>query len=155
MKGNGTQVPADAGKETSANVGAHAPAQGNPVSMDPELQANVEMTKVCWQSLKELLASENVGKLISAWSSSRDASGRHAAESTAKIATIQAKHAFCTNVFFLIALTLCLSFLSAIIYVLRGDKDLLLPVLSAVISLIAGTGGGYVFGRRSVTGRAD
>ena len=54
------------------------------------------------------------------------------------------------NVLFLVSLAFCLIFIGWVIYQLKGDKDLLLPVLSAVISLIAGAGGGYVFGRRSV-----
>lgn len=58
--------------------------------------------------------------------------------------------AIINNVVFLLALGGCLAFLFFVIKELKPDKDLLLPVLSSIISLIAGAGGGFVFGRHSV-----
>lgn len=54
---------------------------------------------------------------------------------------------------FLAALGLCLGVILLVVWMLKGEKDLLLPVLSSLIALIAGTGGGLVFGRRSAATR--
>lgn len=48
---------------------------------------------------------------------------------------------------FLTAMGFALSVLVIVIYLLRDNRETLLPVLSTLVGLIAGTGGGYVFGR--------
>lgn len=49
--------------------------------------------------------------------------------------------------YFLIGLFVCLAFLGWIMWLFQTKPDTLLPVLTAVIGLIAGAGGGYIFGQ--------
>lgn len=49
--------------------------------------------------------------------------------------------------YFLMGLAISLIFLGGVIYVLRHDSDTLLPVLTAVVGLLAGAGGGFIFGQ--------
>lgn len=64
-------------------------------------------------------------------------------------ARILAKQMCTGNIIFLVAMTLSLAFLFGVIWTLRDNKETLLPVLSSVIGLLAGAGGGFVFGRAS------
>lgn len=117
-----------------------------------KMEADVESTRVLMHALREIVTSENAAKMIEFMSNQRTNGAKQAAESRVKIAEIQATHAKRTSWFFLAALVFCLTFLGVIIYWLRADKDSLLPTLSALIGLMAGTGGGYVFGRSTITG---
>lgn len=51
------------------------------------------------------------------------------------------------RLYFLVGLSVCLAFLAWIIWLLKGDRDTLLPVLTALIGLLAGAGGGFIFGQ--------
>lgn len=148
-----TSQPSENG--TAASTPGHPPAGTRPPHVSEEAWVEAEKNRANADLLKAVLDSPNTGKAIDALFAAKSGSAKHSGETRERIAAIQAKHAFRSSIFFLIALTICLGFLASVIYALRGDKDTLLPVLSAVISLIAGTGGGYVFGRQSVTGRAD
>lgn len=53
-----------------------------------------------------------------------------------------------TRLFFLAGLVICLAFIGGVVWVFRDDKDTLLPVLTALIGLLAGAGGGFIFGQR-------
>lgn len=117
-----------------------------------KLEADLETTRILSQLLRDVLTSENAGKFIDFVNAQRTNGAKQAAESRVKVAEIQAIHAKRSNWFFIAALVLCLAFLGLVIFWLRADKDTLLPTLSALIGLMAGTGGGYVFGRNAVTG---
>ena len=57
--------------------------------------------------------------------------------------------------YFLIGLGMCLLFLGVVIWSLHDEKGLLLPVLTAVVSLLAGAGGGFIFGQARRTTNSD
>lgn len=57
--------------------------------------------------------------------------------------------------YFLMGLCMCLIFLGVVIWSLRSEKDLLLPVLTAVVSLLAGAGGGFIFGQSRRNSHSD
>lgn len=51
------------------------------------------------------------------------------------------------RLYFLVGLVICLVFLAVVIWLLKGDKETLLPIFTAVVSLLAGAGGGFIFGQ--------
>lgn len=60
---------------------------------------------------------------------------------------LNAKYYRDSRIVFGIGLVVCLSFLGTIVWILKGDKETLLPVLTALVGLLAGAGGGYIFGQ--------
>ncbi len=102
------------------------------------------------KAIKEVLCSDNAppiaGLIATQIAKAKEAESQARKESAKSYATASNF----SNAVFVASLVLCLTFLGWVIHTLKGDKELLLPVLSAVISLIAGAGGGYVFGRQSV-----
>lgn len=115
-----------------------------------ERVANSRIVKELVKAFKEVLTSPNAPKLAEAIGSQIVKTREAEAQARASAAKSYGTSAIVANVVFILSMVLCLIFLGWVIHTLKGDKDLLLPVLSAVISLIAGAGGGYVFGRQSV-----
>lgn len=99
---------------------------------------------------KELLNAPGAVAFFQAISQANAQQAASALQARSEMARAIQRATLYNNILFLVSLVCCLSFIGWVIYQLKGDKDLLLPVLSAVISLIAGAGGGYVFGRRSI-----
>lgn len=97
--------------------------------------------------VKELVAAIDFPRIAESWSSAVRAKAEAHSKTHDSASRANARFAFWSSFVFIASLILSLIFLGVIVWMLRADKDLLLPVLSALISLIAGTGGGYVFGR--------
>lgn len=110
-----------------------------------EMKSSQELLK----TIKEVLLSPNAPKIVEALWTPLSKAKEADANAHVEASKIYAKSSFTNNIFFIVALGCCLTFLGIVISMLRTDKDLLLPVLSALISLIAGAGGGYVFGKQA------
>jgi hypothetical protein len=115
-----------------------------------EKVASSRTAKEVIKTLKEVLTSPNAPKIAEAIATPIAKAKEAEAHARGQAAKSYATASNIGNAVFVLSLILCLTFLGWVIHTLKGDKDLLLPVLSAVISLIAGAGGGYVFGRQSV-----
>lgn len=102
------------------------------------------------KAVKEILTSQAAPKLVETVMAPLTRTRELEAQANVESSKVYARASFTGNIFFIVALVCCLTFLGIVIAMLRTDKELLLPVLSALISLIAGAGGGYVFGRQSV-----
>jgi hypothetical protein len=63
---------------------------------------------------------------------------------------LNARYLSTNRYFFLAGLTVCLAFLGIVLWMFKGERDTLLPVLTALSGLIAGAGGGFIFGQRQV-----
>lgn len=114
-----------------------------------ERVANSRTAKEVIKAFKDVLTSPNAPKIAEAISAQLVKSREAEARARASTAKSYSANAIVANIAFILSMVICLVFIGWVIHTLKGDKDLLLPVLSAVISLIAGAGGGYVFGRQS------
>jgi hypothetical protein len=95
--------------------------------------------------LLRLLENPGLHKLASDLLATARRNGRESAMVRRRFYTLQAKLHVHTRRCFLIGLAVCLAFLTAVILLLRDTPDTLLPVLTAVIGLLAGAGGGFLF----------
>ncbi len=115
--------------------------------------ADIQRATLVRQAVSDLTASPVLLQAVAALKESKSAAEKAKGEAAIAIAVVQVRNAWWSSVFFLIALAISLCFLGTVIYWLKDNEKLLVPVLSALIALIAGTGGGFVFGRASA-GRA-
>lgn len=139
----------------SDNFGDEVDVEEEVRDVHAEAWADVKKTESVTKMFSEMANSPAVAKLIDMLASRQHAQARQTTRVRVALVRAQERNARRGNVFVCIALVLCLSFLGVVIYWLKADKDTLLPVLSALIGLIAGAGGGYVFGRQSINGRSE
>lgn len=83
---------------------------------------------------------------------SRKEASQREANLSAQIHASNARYWSSNRVYFLVGLSICLLFFSFVIWVFQDKPDTLLPVLTALIGLVAGAGGGFIFGQH---GRPD
>lgn len=72
-----------------------------------------------------------------------------ASERHEKVLAAQLKVANRWSWVFGLCVLLSFGFLTAVIWLLKDTPDALLPVVTALVGLIAGTGGGWVFGHKA------
>lgn len=117
--------------------------------------ARSRTVKEVLRTAREMFAGPNAPKIVETVMTQLGRYKDRESQAKERIARSYTLASHVSNAVFVVSLILCLVFLGWVIQSLKDNKDLLLPVLSAVISLIAGAGGGWIFGRNSVPRNPD
>lgn len=117
---------------------------------EPEELSEDEQFERTLKQLSAILDSATLSKLIDVFSKRVDSEPDKQRQDHELRMLSHAMHGrlmASNRIYFLIGLGMSLAFLCTIIIILRADKDTLLPVLTAVVGLLAGAGGGFIFGQ--------
>lgn len=105
------------------------------------------------EKLKEILQSPVFETLAASFGKSMEgfaAKRREEIELRKQLNELNAKYLSSNRWFFIVGLSICLAFLGFVLWLFKDQRETLLPVLTALIGLVAGAGGGFIFGQRQV-----
>lgn len=122
-------------------------------SDEDEVDDDLEYILHVVKAILELPAIHEMTKALSRLCESHATIQHRELKLDCEIAKDNAKFRFRGQWMFLIALATCLLFLVYVLWLFKDNSDTLLPVLTAVVGLLAGVGGGAIFGNRSSESR--
>jgi len=127
------------------------PQRWDEMDEDSELQQEGETLAEVIAALGPLVDRPAVARLLNACAvriESHESVKVKEFELRESIAHANGRYFSSNRAYFLVGLAVCLVFLGIVMWMFRTDRETLLPVLTAIIGLIAGAGGGFIFGQQ-------